>query len=60
VTASDDRPTIDHARGVDAVPGVLRVAALASLGAGAIHATAAGAHSEHRSAVIAFVLIAVA
>ena len=42
------------------VPGVLRVAAIASLGAGAIHATAAGAHSEHRSAVIAFVLTAVA
>jgi hypothetical protein len=75
VTASDDRPTTDEARGADAaalppaadpraggtaVPGVLRVAAMASLGAGAIHATAAGSHSEHRSAVIAFVLIAVA
>jgi uncharacterized membrane protein YuzA (DUF378 family) len=42
------------------VPGVLKVAALASLGAGALHATAAGAHSEHRSAAIAFVLTAVA
>jgi hypothetical protein len=62
VTVSDDTPTIDEARtaGTAAVPGVLRVAAIASLGAGAIHATAAGAHSEHRSAVIAFVLIAVA
>ena len=44
----------------DATPGVLRVAAIASIAAGAIHATAAGAHSEHRSAVIAFVLTAVA
>jgi hypothetical protein len=62
VTASYDTPTTDEARaaGSAAVPGVLRVAAVASLGAGAIHATAAGAHSEHRSAVIAFVLIAVA
>jgi hypothetical protein len=62
VTASNDTPTTDEARaaGSAAVPGVLRVAAIASLGAGAIHATAAGAHSEHRSAVIAFVLIAVA
>jgi hypothetical protein len=42
------------------VPGVLRVAAIASIGAGAIHATAAGAHSEHRSAVVAFVVTAVA
>ena len=36
------------------------MAAIASIAAGAIHATAAGAHSEHRSAVIAFVLTAVA
>lgn len=41
------------------VPGTLRVAAIASLGAGAIHATAAGTHSEHRSAVLAFVGTAV-
>jgi hypothetical protein len=34
-------------------------AALASIGAGAIHATAAGAHSEHRAAVVAFALTAV-
>lgn len=40
--------------------GPLTVAAIASLGAGAIHATAAGAHSEHRAAVIAFVLTAIA
>jgi hypothetical protein len=36
------------------------VAAIASLGAGAIHATAAGAHSEHRAAVVAFALTAIA
>lgn len=39
---------------------VLAVAAIASLGAGALHATAAGAHSEHRAAVVAFVLTAIA
>ena len=38
---------------------LVSVAALASIGAGAIHATAAGAHSEHRSAVVAFALTAV-
>jgi hypothetical protein len=35
------------------------VAAVASIGAGAIHATAAGPHSEHRPAQVAFVLTAV-
>jgi hypothetical protein len=46
--------------GADArsVPGALRAAAIASLGAGAIHATAAGAHSENRPAVIAFAVAA--
>jgi hypothetical protein len=38
---------------------LVTVAALASIGAGAIHATAAGAHSEHRAAVVAFALTAV-
>lgn len=42
-----------------ALPAILAAAAFASLGAGAIHATAAGAHSEHRSTVIAFVAIAI-
>jgi len=37
----------------------LPIAAVASIGAGAIHATAAGSHSEHRSAVVAFALAAV-
>jgi hypothetical protein len=55
-----DDPRSDSAAGageaVDApsVPGALRAAAIASLGAGAIHATAAGAHADPRSAAIAF------
>lgn len=39
-------------------PAGLTIAGLASLAAGAIHATAAGAHSEHRSTVIAFAAVA--
>lgn len=35
-------------------PGTLAIAGLASIAAGIIHATAAGAHSEHRQTVIAF------
>jgi hypothetical protein len=35
-------------------------AALASIGAGAIHATAAGAHGEHRQTAAAFALLAIA
>jgi hypothetical protein len=38
---------------------LLALAGLASIGAGAIHATAAGSHSEHRQAVVAFVAVAV-
>jgi hypothetical protein len=37
----------------------LVVAGLASIGAGAIHAVAAGNHGEHREAVIAFVAVAI-
>jgi hypothetical protein len=40
------------------VPAALAVAGLASLGAGAIHATAAGAHGEHRATAVAFVSLA--
>lgn len=39
--------------------GWLALAGAASLAAGAIHATAIGAHSEHRSAVVLFTLVAV-
>lgn len=38
--------------------GLLGVAGLTSLGAGAIHAAAIGVHSEHRSAVVAFTAVA--
>ncbi len=38
----------------------LVVAAMASLGAGAIHAAAIGVHSEHRQAVFAFTILAAA
>jgi hypothetical protein len=45
----------------DAAAGAsLTVAAAASLAAGVIHAAAAGAHAEHRPAVVAFALLAVA
>jgi hypothetical protein len=41
-------------------PSTVVYAGLASLGAGAIHAVAAGVHSEHRQAVLAFVVLALA
>jgi len=41
-----------------AVPGALRIAALASLGAGAIHATCVGTHGDERTVVFSFALIA--
>jgi hypothetical protein len=37
---------------------VVAVAGWASIGAGAIHATAAGSHSDHRQAAVAFVAVA--
>lgn len=40
--------------------GWLGIAAAASLAAGAIHATAIGAHSEHRQAAVVFLITAVA
>ena len=40
--------------------GWIGIAAVASLGAGAIHAAAIGVHAEHRPAAIAFALLAVA
>jgi hypothetical protein len=43
----------------DTVPGTLRAAAVASLGAGAIHATAAGAHAEPRAVAVSFAVTAV-
>jgi hypothetical protein len=40
--------------------GSLRTPALAAIGAGAVHAVAAGAHGEHRQAALGFTLLAVA
>jgi hypothetical protein len=40
-------------------PSILAVAALASIGAGAVHATAVGTHNEHRQAMYAFAILAV-
>ena len=39
--------------------GLLRLAAIASLGAGAIHAAAIGAHAGERQAVLTFLVAAV-
>src|SRR4051812_16417594 len=44
-------------QGITITP-ALAVAAFASIGAGAIHAAAIGAHSEHRQAVITFTIVA--
>jgi hypothetical protein len=61
VTASDETTvTPEREPGPSPRAQVLKAAAIASLGAGAIHATAAGSHSEHRAAVVAFVVTATA
>ena len=60
-TAGNDvgpEPDREGERPARAVPGALVTAAIASLGAGAIHATAAGAHADPRSAAIAFAVTA--
>jgi hypothetical protein len=54
VTASVARP---RRRSVTMSP-TLAVAAMASIGAGVIHAAAIGVHSEHKQAVIAFTVVA--
>jgi hypothetical protein len=46
--------------GVPTLSPALALAAIGSIGAGAIHAAAIGVHSEHRQAVIAFTLLAIA
>ena len=56
--AEPDQPAEPGDSAAHPVPGALRAAAIASLGAGAIHATAAGTHSESRPAVIAFAAMA--
>lgn len=59
MTIAIDSPPPPRAVTLTDSVGALAFAGVASLGAGAIHAAAAGAHSEHRQAVIAFVAIAV-
>jgi hypothetical protein len=54
VTASVARP---RRRSVTIAP-ALAVAAMASIGAGVIHAAAIGVHSEHKQAVVAFTVVA--
>jgi hypothetical protein len=44
--------------GSGGIPGPLRIAALASLGAGAIHATCVGTHGDERSVIFSFAVIA--
>jgi hypothetical protein len=51
-------PSGDGAEGHEAPSWVLHVAAVASIGAGVIHATATGAHGEHRQAAVAFAVLA--
>ena len=51
-------PSIDAKRTSRTTSGLLTTAAMASLGAGAIHAAAVGVHSEHPQAVRAFVAVA--
>ena len=54
--APDPVPASDHGSG--GIPGPLRIAALASLGAGAIHATCVGTHGDERSVIFSFAVIA--
>ena len=55
VTASVSRP---RRRSVATISPALAVAAMASIGAGVIHAAAIGVHSEHKQAVVAFTVVA--
>jgi hypothetical protein len=54
--APDPVPASDPGSG--GIPGPLRIAALASLGAGAIHATCVGTHGDERSVIFSFAVIA--
>jgi hypothetical protein len=58
VIASNPLDDQEGGKAVAAVPGAHRAAAIASLGAGAIHATAAGAHGDPRAAATAFAVTA--
>jgi hypothetical protein len=50
-------PVVDRPSAGRSTASGLAVAALASIGAGAIHATAVGVHGEHRQSAIAFAVI---
>jgi hypothetical protein len=60
VVEHDQQQRVHPIKGVVALGelGWLAIAGGASLGAGAIHAAAIGVHSEHRSAVVAFTIVA--
>jgi hypothetical protein len=54
-----ESPTVEPDRARPSLRvGALAIPALASLGAGAIHAAAMGVHNEHRAAVITFAVVA--
>jgi len=55
--AAPELATPTRKRGIPDL-GLLAVAGMGSLGAGAIHAAAIGVHSEHRQAVVAFTIVA--
>jgi hypothetical protein len=52
-------PRTETARATTSMSSILAIAALASIGAGAVHATAVGSHNEHRQAMYAFAVLAV-
>jgi hypothetical protein len=56
-TVTADAMVSRRRRSITIAP-ALAVAAMASVGAGVIHAAAIGVHSEHRQAVIAFTIVA--
>jgi hypothetical protein len=59
-TVSAGAFTSTRARASVSISPALAVAALSSIGAGAIHAAAIGAHAEHHQAVLMFTAVAVA
>ena len=58
MTIALDHTASPSALSVSTTTGLVGMAGLTSLGAGAIHAAAIGVHSEHRSAVVTFTAVA--
>ncbi|HEY8526467.1 MAG TPA: hypothetical protein VIL48_15950 [Acidimicrobiales bacterium] len=56
--AAAPSPPTSPATGSSSTSSVLAVGALASIGAGVVHATAVGSHNEHRQAMYAFAVLA--